>query len=367
MTSRFSPDGSIIASGGADKQLFLWNTPLTNIFHSNEKNTSSNNDNTGNIPVNYARLSGHKSAITSLRWSSDGETIATASADKTVGLWDIATGKRLRKFQGHELTVNEVTWLPSDYQIPSNSHASGGDLLASVADDGYVCIWDTRSKSYVADIKTDYPLLTVVSGNSNSVSGGSLIYTSGIDPTVHAYDLRNSSEPYYQIETPHSDAVTSLAINNNRDNNTNDNNYNNNSNGDGDDSSILISQSMDGTVRAYDASTNLSRDAQRVQPALFNIAEQEDGTTTNATAANDEKLLIRAQLKQFGGSNKKKKQNLIFAGSADKSVAVWDFETQKLLGKLYGHRGTVVDVDLHPVENVVLSCSTDGTLIVREV
>jgi WD40 repeat protein len=46
-------------------------------------------------------LAGHAGDVTALAWSKDGSLVASASQDKTVGLWRAADGQRLVKWEGH--------------------------------------------------------------------------------------------------------------------------------------------------------------------------------------------------------------------------------------------------------------------------
>jgi WD40 repeat protein len=41
-------------------------------------------------------------------FSPDGKQILTASADRTARLWDVASGKELRRFEGHTDLVNRA-------------------------------------------------------------------------------------------------------------------------------------------------------------------------------------------------------------------------------------------------------------------
>ena len=43
----------------------------------------------------------HESPVNSVAWSPDGKTLVSGSADKTVKLWEAATGKLLATLQGH--------------------------------------------------------------------------------------------------------------------------------------------------------------------------------------------------------------------------------------------------------------------------
>jgi Prp8 binding protein len=56
----------------------------------------------------------------------------------------------------------------------------------------------------------------------------------------------------------------------------------------------------------------------------------------------------------------------VAAGSADRCVFVWDLPTQSVIYRLPGHAGTVNSVDFHPLEPILLSCSSDQRLYLGE-
>ncbi len=45
-------------------------------------------------------LKGHTNRVTSVAYSPDGKTLASGSYDKTIKLWDVATGKQAGKQAG---------------------------------------------------------------------------------------------------------------------------------------------------------------------------------------------------------------------------------------------------------------------------
>ena len=51
------------------------------------------------------KLEGHTSPVYSVAWSPDGKSLATAAFDNTVRLWDAATRKEIKKFDGHTKLV----------------------------------------------------------------------------------------------------------------------------------------------------------------------------------------------------------------------------------------------------------------------
>lgn len=290
LASKFNSDGRSLATGGMDKQILLWTIP-TDIKEETP---------------NYGTLNGHKGAVTSLQFSDN--IIVSASADSTLGVWDCETGTRIRKCEGHDLVVNDISMNQENF-------------IVSVCDDGISYIWDSREKHPVGHIETEYPLLACEM-NSRLTS----IYISGIDPSIKSYDIRKLSSPSWSIEGQ-VDTVSSLAINH--------------------DDSVLVSRSLKGMVKTFNAKDFVPKGMSRANPYMY------DGAPSGK-----ENYLIRACF----NSN----STLILSGSEDKSTTLWNYSTRKLQNKFDGHAGAVIDVDHHPLLGIIASSSSDGTVIVRE-
>lgn len=86
-------------------------------------------------------MSGHSSVITGVVWSPDGSRVATSSADSKVVVWDARSGKSVYVLVGHSGWVNDLAWSPD------------GKRLVSGADDGTLILWDTEAGESLAKLK----------------------------------------------------------------------------------------------------------------------------------------------------------------------------------------------------------------------
>ena len=90
-------------------------------------------------------MSGHTGAIVQLTFNTSGDTIYTASVDKTVGMWDSMTGERIKRMKGHTSFVNSVDCARNDRP-----------LVVSGGDDCQIRVWDTRRRQAVTTLNNNY-------------------------------------------------------------------------------------------------------------------------------------------------------------------------------------------------------------------
>ena len=222
--------------------------------------------------------------------------IFSASADMTLASWDLETGLRIRRHEGHEEIINCL-----------DVSRRGEEVLVSGSDDGSIGFWDPRQKRAVDYTETDYPITSIALAEA-----GNELYTGGIDNDIKVWDMRKKAVAYTMVG--HTDTVTSLEVS--------------------PDAQALLSYSHDGLARTWD-----------IRP--FAPADRSIKTYVGAPLGL-EKNLVRASWDAKG--------ERIASGSGDGTAVVWDAHSAGLLYKLPGHKGTVNDVRFASGDESISKC-----------
>jgi RNA polymerase sigma factor (sigma-70 family) len=143
----------------------------------------------------------HGSRVTGLAYSPDGRTLLSGSADRTLRLWDLATGKELRRFTN-----------PDQLQVESMALSPDG-RLAALGSQGHVRVWDVATGVQRLDLEAggagvvysvafspDDKTLAAGTGTSGAagrvrlweVATGRLLQTL---PEPHTHDVRLAFSP----------------------------------------------------------------------------------------------------------------------------------------------------------------------------
>ncbi|MBD2728425.1 serine/threonine protein kinase [Nostoc sp. FACHB-892] len=96
----FSPDGTTLGSASDDKTIKLWN------LASREE---------------IRTLEGHSDWIWTVGFTPDSKTLVSGSADKTIKMWNVETGKLVRTLKGHSDGVTSVAFSPDGKILASGS------------------------------------------------------------------------------------------------------------------------------------------------------------------------------------------------------------------------------------------------------
>ncbi|HEY0582003.1 MAG TPA: hypothetical protein VGE94_07455, partial [Chloroflexota bacterium] len=181
-----SADGGLAASGGGDGTLRLWEAPFARHDDAADRWSRQRTDAappTGARPT--ATLQGHTGSVWGAALTADGRLMASGGGDGTVRLWETSTGRPLATLQGHTSGIRAVA-LTADGQLVASGgqdglvrlwqastgrllstlqgHTGGlwgvalsadGQLVASGSGDGTVRLWEVSTGRQVAVLRNE--------------------------------------------------------------------------------------------------------------------------------------------------------------------------------------------------------------------
>jgi WD40 repeat protein len=150
-----------------------------------------------------AILKGHSGMVYSVAFSPDGKTLASVSNDQTIKLWDLATNKERATFQGHTKADRESS--EAVYPVMSVAFSPDGKTLAAASDDMTVKVWDVAT----AKRSTLQGHTHAVYSVAFTPDGKTLASASG-DKTVRLWDLATNKKR--ATLKGHTESVMSVAF-----------------------------------------------------------------------------------------------------------------------------------------------------------
>jgi WD40 repeat protein len=289
-----SRDGKTLLSAGSDGVIRVWDLASGQIQRT---------------------LTGHTNAIYEAKFSPNEKLIASSSRDLTARIWDFATGRELHKFTGFECAVKSVTFSPN------------GKMVAAVGNDGMLKLWD---------VKTGRELKSLVHSRSPDVDtsiysvvfsrDGKMVYAGNGDGTISEWDVASGEET--DVWKAHSDQVMALAFS--------------------PDYRLLASTGMyEATMKLWDVATKRELQA---------FAEKKvDGLTANShvVAFSPNQKMVASSVAAF------KDQQSEYAYVR---TYVWNVETGEKLFTLEGQKFDVGGLVFTPDNRYLLAGSADRTI-----
>jgi len=277
----------------------------------------------------------HSDAVGSVAFSPDGLMLASGSKDKTIQIWDLATGKSLRTFAGDSSTIWSVAF------------DSNGTRLATGTGFWRVMLWDLKTGQVIRSLDHTASVWSVaLSPDGQLIASGSGDKTTKISDATTGSLIQNLSD--------HTDFVYSVAFT--------------------PDGKSLISASKDKKITVVDVATRgLLKTLEGHGDAVRSVAVSPDGKTI-VSGSHDETIKIwNLETGDLIRSIKGHSDDIvsvaispdgkfIASGSKDKTIKIWELATGELLNTLTGHSDEVYVVTFSPDGKTIASGSKDNTI-----
>ncbi len=248
----------------------------------------------------------HLGPIWGLAVSDDGQRLATASADRSLQVWDLQSGSLLRRIVPDRNRPDpDLTYLTRSEPLSALATSPDGRWIALGHPDGVIDLWEASSRKWKRGLLGHDGTVTALAFDP----GGNRLASAGMDRIVRIQDINDvgESKRFGLISTD----VTTLAF--------------------APDGDVLGVAGTDAAIRLFDLTSD-------------------DPPTVLARHTS------AVQALSFSGDG-----DLLATGGRDWSIRIWDLATGKVRRRLEGHRGPIRTLAFGPGGTQVASASEDGT------
>jgi WD40 repeat protein len=189
----FSPDGTRLISGSADKTAILWDVSPVTAPGAAAKVAPP-------ILKTLHRLKGHTAAIYAVDFTPDGARAVTGAYDNDLKLWRVADGQEIASMKGHTEKVRSLA-------------VSRDGTIASGDSSGEIRLWDGRTGAFLrtqAGQRTEVGSLSFSPDGKMLLSGVSKVFADSNPYGAHVFDVASGRELVTYRE--HDNIVIATAI-----------------------------------------------------------------------------------------------------------------------------------------------------------
>jgi WD40 repeat protein len=283
-----------------------------------------------------AYLSGHAGAVNGVAFSSDGTRLASASADRTVAVWDTLSWRRLVVLRaGTEL--NGVAFSPN------------GRMLAAAGQDGTITLWNANTGVRLGVLPSDGSAVESVAFSSD----GSVLASGSKDGAVTLWD-RTTGRRVRTLSSGE-EAANSVAFS--------------------PDGTRLAAGGGNGTVVVWEVRTGRRLFTLRMHKGAVNSVAFSPKGETLASASSDRTVIVWSlrtghALSVLHGTAEVESVafspggRLLASGAGDGTATLWDTQTGRRLGVLSGQKEQVSTVAFSPDGRTLATGNLDHSVIV---
>ncbi|KAM3498035.1 hypothetical protein MY10362_008627 [Beauveria mimosiformis] len=152
----FSPDSRLIATGGEEGHICIWNIESRSRLH---------------------QIPGHDGGVRALAFSNDGKVLASSGGDNTVCLWHVESADLIKKFAVGGVVL-DVTWSPDGSLLAASS---GHDII----------IWDVGTKSVLSRFETRSQGRSSLIASLVFSTNGKMLISGGFDGWIKVWSLED--------------------------------------------------------------------------------------------------------------------------------------------------------------------------------